>query len=250
MDFADDFPASHVIGADLSPIQPTAVPPNLEFQIMDADEPWDFHMKFDLVHTRMMNGFSIRSWPHFYQQALEHMNPSGWVENQEFDLHFQADDGTMSEEGAVRRWEDLWNEGIAKLGPMTARCYPEVMLRQMREAGFINCTIKPYKMPCGIWPKDKRLRQAGLFNMVGMTEGLSGLSVRTFTHGLEWTVEQMEVLLMEVRNEWKDKSFTLIFQCRHSYLLASHDLLTDRSYVVYGAETATRRREHAPLMRV
>ena len=178
---------------------------------MDADEPWDFNTKFDLVHTRLMNGFSIRSWPHFYEQAFEHMSPGGWVENQEFDLHFTADDGTMSEDGAVRRWENLWNEGIAKLGPMTARCYPEVMKRQMEEAGFINCTIRPYKMPCGIWPKNKRYRQAGLFNMVGMCDGLSGLSVRTFTHGLEWSVEQMEVLLMEVRNEWKDKRI-------HSYL--------------------------------
>jgi len=57
-----------------------------------------------------------------------------------------------------------------------------------------------------------------LFNMVGMCDGLSGLSVRTFTHGLEWSVEQMEVLLMEVRNEWRDKRI-------HSYLPI---------YVVYG----------------
>jgi hypothetical protein len=34
MDVADDYPAARVMGIDLSPIQPTAVPPNLEFQIM------------------------------------------------------------------------------------------------------------------------------------------------------------------------------------------------------------------------
>lgn len=79
MDFADDYPAAHVVGTDISPIQPTAVPPNLEFQIMDATEDWDFHMKFDFVHTRLMNGFSIRSWPHFYSQAFEHMKPGGYV---------------------------------------------------------------------------------------------------------------------------------------------------------------------------
>jgi hypothetical protein len=47
--------------------------------------------------------------------------------------------------------------------------------------------------------------------MAGLTDGLSGLSVRTFTHGLKWSVEQMEVLLMEVRNEWKDRRI-------HAYL--------------------------------
>ena len=61
MDFADDHPSAHVIGADLSPIQPTAVPPNLEFQIMDADEEWDFHNKFDLIHRRGASGPACNS---------------------------------------------------------------------------------------------------------------------------------------------------------------------------------------------
>ena len=59
MDVADDHPAARVIGIDLSPIQPTAVPPNLEFQIMDADEEWDFNERFDLIHTRLMNGVRV-----------------------------------------------------------------------------------------------------------------------------------------------------------------------------------------------
>jgi methylase of polypeptide subunit release factors len=59
MDVADDYPAARVIGIDLSPIQPTAVPPNWEFQIMDADDEWDFTERFDLIHTRHMNGVSM-----------------------------------------------------------------------------------------------------------------------------------------------------------------------------------------------
>ncbi|KIW99910.1 uncharacterized protein Z518_10838 [Rhinocladiella mackenziei CBS 650.93] len=68
MDVADDYPGARVIGCGRSPTQPTSVPPNLEFQIFDADEPWDFHNTFDLIHTRMMNGFSIKSWPFFYER--------------------------------------------------------------------------------------------------------------------------------------------------------------------------------------
>ncbi|KAK3047049.1 hypothetical protein LTR09_011474 [Extremus antarcticus] len=211
MDTADDYPAASVIGVDISPIQPTAVPPNLEFQIMDLDEDWDFTAKFDLVHTRLMNGFSIRSWPFFYQQAFLSMKPGGWVENQEFDLRFTADDGTIPEDSAVNRWMDLWNHGIKMLGPMTGRCYPELMKQQMEEVGFINVQIRPYKMPIGIWAKDKRLRRAGLFNMVGMVDGVSGLSQRVFTRALGWSIEEMEVLLMEVRNEWQNKRI-------HSYI--------------------------------
>lgn len=212
MDIADDNPSAQVIGVDLSPMQPTAVPPNLEFQIMDADEPWDFSTKFDLIHTRLMNGFSIQSWPHFYEQAFLSAKPGAWVENQEFDLNFTSDDGTMPPHGAVRRWMDLWNEGIRILSPrLTGRCYPEQMMRQMRDAGFVNVSVRPYKMPIGVWPKDRNLRQAGLYCMVGMVEGVSGLSQRVFTRGLGQTIEEMEALLMEVRNEWNNKRI-------HSYI--------------------------------
>ncbi|WPH01849.1 S-adenosyl-L-methionine-dependent methyltransferase [Acrodontium crateriforme] len=210
MDVADDYPNAQVVGIDLSPIQPTAVPPNLEFQIMDADEDWDFDSKFDLIHTRLMNGFSIKSWPFFYQQAFQSMQPGGWVENQEFGVDFRCDDGTQPLNSAVLRWQNLWNTGIERLG-LTGHCYPELMKQQMEDAGFINTSIKCYKMPVGPWPKDPRLKQAGFFNLIGMVDGVSGLSRATFTRGLGWTIDELEVLLVEVKEEWKNKRI-------HSYL--------------------------------
>ena len=172
---------------------------------MDADDDWDFHTRFDLVHTRLMNGFGLRSWPHFYGQAFSHMAPGGWVENQEFDMALQSDDNTIPPDGAIRRWEALWNQGISRLGG-SGKCYPQVMKRQMEEAGFINVHVQQYKLPMAPWAKDKRLRQAGLYSLNGFLEGLSGLSIRVFTGGLGWSIEELEVLLMEVRRECKMKS--------------------------------------------
>lgn len=209
VDVADDFPGAQVMGVDLSPIQPTMVPPNLEFEIMDADEPWDFGQRFDLVHTRLMNGFSIKSWPLFYEQAFNSLRPGGWVENQEFGVDFQCDDGSLAPDSAIIQWTNLWNEGIAKFG-LTGHCYPRRMMEQMESAGFVNVTLREYKMPIGPWPKDKRLRRAGSFNLLGMEEGLSGLSQRVFTHGLGWSTEEMEVLLMQVRRECRSRNI-------HSY---------------------------------
>nr|KAK5116037.1 hypothetical protein LTR85_009319 [Meristemomyces frigidus] len=206
IDVADAIPAAHVIGIDLSPIQPTTVPPNLEFQIMDADESWDFHERFDLIHTQFMNGFSINSWPFFYHQAFISMQPGGWVENQEFDLLFKCDDGTQPPDCATVRWGELWNQGVEAFGAgLTGRCHPEVMKQQMEEAGFINVTIQTYRLPVGPWPKDKRLRQAGLYNAVAIHEGLHGLSLRTFTHGLKWPIEEMEAFLAQVRKGLEDR---------------------------------------------
>ena len=210
MDVADDYPGSTVMGIDLSPIQPTLVPPNLEFIIQDLEEPWDMPNRFDLVHTRLMNGFSVKSWPTFYQNAFSSMKPGGWVENQEFDLVFASDDNTLPADSAVRRWQDLWNEGISRVG-MTGRCNPEKMVDQMQTAGFINVTIRPYKMPVGPWPKDKRLREAGIFNLIGLEDGLTGLSLRVFTQILGWSVDEMEILLMQARAEFRRKGIHTYF---------------------------------------
>ncbi len=38
IEFADEFPSAHVIGTDLSPIQPGWIPPNLQFEIDDLKD--------------------------------------------------------------------------------------------------------------------------------------------------------------------------------------------------------------------
>lgn len=206
MDVADEFPAATVTGFDLSPIQPTWVPPNLHFQICDADEEWKLpDNSIDLVHTRFMNGFSLKSWPHFYQQALLSLKPGGWVENQEFDLHLMSDDNTIPPDSSFQRWTYLWNEGISNLG-MTGRCDPNQLVSQMEEAGFVNVHVLKFKMPIGPWPRDPQLKQAGLYQYFALDEGLQGMSAKVFTRGLNWTLAELEVLLAGARTELKTRS--------------------------------------------
>ena len=104
----------------------------------------------------------------------------------------------------MQRWCDLWNEGIAKFG-LTGRCDPAQMKTQMEAAGFINVSVRFIRVPIGTWPRDRQLRQSGLFSVVGLIDGLSGLSQRVFTKALEWSIEEMEVLLMQVRNDLRNR---------------------------------------------
>lgn len=201
MDVAYDHPEAHIVGTDLSPIQPSLVPRNVEFEIDDNEDDWNFSETFDLIHTRFMNGFSIRSWPRFYKQAFEFIKPGGWVENQEPDLCWTSDDGSMPVGGAFATWQQLFELGL-KFAGMTARCYPDVMKRQMEEAGFINVKIDSFKMPLGPWAKDERLSDAGTYLHESMQNGVRGISLRVFTNMLGWSVEQLEVLLAEVKAEW------------------------------------------------
>ena len=70
MEFGEDYPEAHVLGIDLSPIQPKETLPNVEFEVDDLEEPWTFSHKFDFIHSRMMTG-SFCDWPRFFEQSLE-----------------------------------------------------------------------------------------------------------------------------------------------------------------------------------
>ncbi|KAL2680646.1 hypothetical protein Neosp_008249 [[Neocosmospora] mangrovei] len=94
MDFGDEHPEAHVVDIDLSPIQPTFVPPNVEFFIDDIDEEWNHSAPFDCIHSRIMTS-SIGNWLEHLKDIYDNLNTGGYVELQEADLFPSSDDGTL-----------------------------------------------------------------------------------------------------------------------------------------------------------
>ena len=213
IDVADEHPTAQVIGLDLSPIQPTLVPPNVLFQIDDADEEWTFRPdSFDLIHTRAMNDFTLKNWGNYYQQAFRTLKPGGWVEAQECRCRRSTDDNTIPADSDMTLWEDEWEFAMRQIG-MNGHCDPDLVLQQMTDAGFINITRKMFKVPIGPWPKNPSLKEAGRFAQCMMVEGIHGMSVKLFTSVLGWEVDQFEVLLAKCRQELKRRNI-------HSYFSA------------------------------
>ena len=204
MDAADAHPEAVVIGIDLSPTQPNYAPPNLYYEIADADEEWTFSRQFDLIHTRAMNDHSLKSWPQFLRRAFCALKPGGWVECQEFDYRSQSDDNTLPADGKLKVWEAEWTRGIRTVG-MNGFCEPGLLVSQMREAGFVNVARLDFKLPIGPWPKDKELRKAGLFGMVNLLDGMHGLSAKLFTGALGYGSEELEILLMHCREQVRNR---------------------------------------------
>ena len=61
IDVADLYPSAIVTGTDLSPIQPTWVPPNVRFEIDDMESEWTYSPDtFDLIHIRGLHGSIAR----------------------------------------------------------------------------------------------------------------------------------------------------------------------------------------------
>jgi hypothetical protein len=80
----------------------------------------------------------------------------------------------------------------------------------MEEAGFVDVEEHVIKLPVGPWPKDSRLKQVGRLESVNMTQGIQGLTMMLFTRCLQWTPDEVEVFLANVRKDVKNKAI-------HSY---------------------------------
>lgn len=49
---ADRYPGAEIVGVDLSPIQPSWVPPNVKFVVDDIEDEWVDEAPYDLIHMR------------------------------------------------------------------------------------------------------------------------------------------------------------------------------------------------------
>jgi len=67
---ADQFPSAEVLGVDLSPIQPSWVPPNLRFLVDDIEDEWVNGDGWDYVHLRCMTAW-LKNVPKLFERVLE-----------------------------------------------------------------------------------------------------------------------------------------------------------------------------------
>ncbi|KAH6886892.1 S-adenosyl-L-methionine-dependent methyltransferase [Thelonectria olida] len=202
MDFADEHPETEVVGVDLSPIQPTFVPPNVSFFVDDLEAEWAYSSPFDFVYLRAMTG-SIRDWPKLFRQALDNLSPGGYIELMDPIYPVTSDDGTVPKDSAVYKWSNLMNEAATKMGSAldSGLRYKD----QLVEAGFVNVVETPYKWPMNSWPRDKKIKELGAWGNVNLVGGVQGLSLALFTHVLGWNTDELEVFLANVRKDLSNK---------------------------------------------
>ncbi|GJD00570.1 methyltransferase domain-containing protein [Colletotrichum higginsianum] len=179
------------------------VPPNVTFYIDDLEDDWTYSYKFDFVYGRMLTG-SIADWPRFIHQSYEFLEPGGWIELTDILLDLQSDDGTIGPDCAAQRWAAHMREAAAIWKRPLDSCL--FYKQQLAEAGFTNVTERVYKWPSNPWPKDGKFKELGMWTYENLGVGLSGLSLALFTRALGWSKEQLEVFLVDVRKDMKDRS--------------------------------------------
>ncbi len=170
------FPNAEVTGTDIAPIQPSWVPPNVRFEMDDANLEWTWNPNsIDFIHVRNMLG-TIIDWPAFYREAFRCCKLGGWIEHHDEAAAFRSDIAEIQEDSAMGQWEKVFSQGGRKLG-RTFRVLQDNLQKQgMEEAGFVDVVVKDYKCPMGDWPTDLRQKELGAFAHYTLTSDMEGES--------------------------------------------------------------------------
>lgn len=198
VDIADEFPSAEVIGNDLSPTQPSLIPPNLKFIVDDVEDDWGYETTpFDYVHGRYLSG-SLKDLPKLVQQAYNCTKPGGWFEIQDWNPEVYSNDNTV-EDTAVYKYLKIITGAFAKQG---YECQPGRQAEKwMKEAGFINVQAKKFPIPLGTWPKDKHYKKVGALNLLQVEEGLEAASMAVLTRFENWKPEEVTVTVAQARKD-------------------------------------------------
>lgn len=118
----------------------------------------------------------------------------------------------MTDPYPMRDFMDNLNVGIAKLGGDNLNALK--LADEMRAAGFVDVQDIALKLPLGVWPKNKEYKLAGLYWRENISEGIRNIASRAFVSGLGWSVEALEVFLVDVRKSLYDSSKHVYFPLR------------------------------------
>ncbi|MCJ1477623.1 hypothetical protein MMC13_006296 [Lambiella insularis] len=205
---AEKYPNTEVIGIDLSPVQPEWVPPNLVFEIDDLEAQWLYTPgTFDFIHCRFM-GFALKDFPKLIGQAFRTLKSGGRLELAELDFNPQSYDNQLPPNSQILLWIDLLAQATMKVGMdiFIARKFKSFLI----EAGFEDVTEEILELPWGGWPKNQRLKAIGMWHLEQLMMGLQGIAMALLTRVLGWSADEVEVFLIGLRKELKDKSLHVL----------------------------------------
>jgi len=150
------------------------VPPNVRFELDDANLDWTYKDdSFDFVHVRSLLG-TIIDWNSFYREAYRCCKPGGWFEHQDESAAWRREGGEIPEDSAMGQWEKVFSEGGKKFGRTFRILQDDLQKKGMEEAGFVDIVVTDFKCPIGSWPKDPVQKELGTFAKYTLDSDLEG----------------------------------------------------------------------------
>ncbi|KEF51927.1 uncharacterized protein A1O9_11916 [Exophiala aquamarina CBS 119918] len=203
IDCADEFPDAIVIGTDLSPIQPSWVPPNCKFYVDDIEAEWTYPPveHFDYIHGRALLG-SITYWKELFSKTFNNLKPGGILEIQDFPSDIRSDDDTQSYVPYLTDWLEKLNDGLARIGKPSRIVH--LLKGYMEEVGFVDVHEEMYKVPLGPWAKGRKNKELGLFFLAHALDSVEAFTLALFTRELGYSIDEVQVTIARTKNDLRN----------------------------------------------
>lgn len=188
----DAYPDAIIEATDLSPIQPTNVPANVQFIIDDAEEEdWAVAVDYyDYIHTRVMMG-CFEDFKSIIRKGFKYTKPGGWMESLECMNSPFCDDGTMPPDWPFKEWTETMSEAANNANrPLQ---FANKLKRWYTDVGFVDVHEKIIKIPINSWPRNKHMKTLGKYWAENILAGLQGFSLALFSRVFGWSKTEIEV---------------------------------------------------------
>ena len=193
---ADRFPQAEIIATDITnALQPPSAPPNVFFELDDAQSKWAYNEPFDFIHIRNLSG-AFSSWSAIYAEAFKNLRPGG-----SFEI---ADCGVIQFKKEIPNSNtSIFNGAIRSAADRSGRPLDlDHLKRPMFEnAGLSVIKTRVFEVPLGTYDPDPPKKVAGKMAMIAALEGLEAVSLRLMTKYLGWKEEDVRKLCGKVQEE-------------------------------------------------
>ena len=194
------YPDAEIVASDISTYSLDATPPNISFEVFDAEDQWTYTEPFDLIHIRTLSG-AFADWPALYEQAFQHLKPGGWLEIVDYWMKPTSDafDGDS--------WFSMLNAAkiIAAETEGIPRGVAHLKPALFREAGFTDIRTRVFDVPLGTWPDDPKDKTLGKLWLIAVLEGLEASNMRPLTRFKGWTAVQVRDVCEKVKHEFLEE---------------------------------------------
>ncbi|KAK5634028.1 hypothetical protein RRF57_009742 [Xylaria bambusicola] len=214
-----EYPGAQITGTDLSPIQPSYAPPNVSFEICDAEDEWSFRQPFDLIHMRAMIT-CFKSFRAVFEEAYRSLAPGGFIELRDPILPFAF--LTPPPEGcALQEWGEKLMEAARLSGRDwgIATQYSQIL----SDIGFVNVTERRETIALSPWVKGSHNKQLSLLLQHDILNMLEPMSMALFTRVLGWDAKRVLDCLELVKRDVQNTKIHAYSEGVHIYAQKPHE---------------------------
>lgn len=193
---AERFPKAEIIATDITnALQPASAPPNVFFELDDAQNEWAYNEPFDFIHIRNLSG-AFSNWGAIYAEVSKNLKRGG-----SFEI---ADRGSIQfKKEMPNSHTSIFNGAIQSAADKSGRPLNLDHLKKpmFDKAGLSVIKTRAIEVPLGTYDPDPRKQVTGKMAMIAALEGLEAVSLRLLTKQLGWKEGDVRELCGEVQKE-------------------------------------------------